>query len=792
MGIQFDAGSSQYIDSSTPVTGYPFTVALSFKLDSLSDGTLFCIANTSQSADWLGYIYFNHGEGNVIEAGARDSVINNVRSTGTIATGVWRRVVIIFEADDTTLRLMGTDGEIEVVSGSNGLTPDNVNQLALGRFNDSSPGSYFDGSLAQLAIWDRVLTPAEADAYLAGVDPQNISTTDLIVHCPFAGDIIDDEGGITLSGTYTLNSGDNPTSGTPDDALKTTEPATPTGRVPLATDVTDDATLALPRYKIIPHQTYPWNIWAVVQATGNDIFFSNDWGATWHPVGDFDFNYHTTVWIDSAGYLHTADRNGAGGITYRKFFASVYLGAHHVSADDAALNPWGAGNTGSCGGMVADGTNLWISDRVVSQSGADLIYVHYSGDNGETFTATYNTGDTFDTEHRVGMVVADGRPALVVYEQRTGGCRFYLYRWDGVDSFDADTDYITTASSDALTRQFGATIDSDGTIHVVWADQVDGTYVIRHAHKTWGNSWSSPVTLATPGTFNSEPAIGYQDDGVVYCLYVNSDGDICRRSYDAGWSAEVIVNDSAPSGHPNVAPVLPSNADYFPVLYTEDDGDSTYTTYVDFIYRTEGGGSGAISGTSEGTSTASGTLTGTGALSGASEGASVLSGVLTGTGSLSGSAYGLATVSAILSGTGSLSGSAAGTCDITALLFGVGSLNGLSEGSCIASGTLHNAAPTGNLQGVAAGSSVVTGTLQAKGALSGLSAGTVTITGTLSGVGALSGQAAGVATLTGTLRDGANIPIGEITIEFTRQGTGIACSVLRTGITASVRGRNLN
>jgi hypothetical protein len=244
----------------------------------------------------------------------------------------------------------------------------------------------------------------------------------------------------------------------------------------------------------------------------------------------------------------------------------------------------------------------------------------------------------------------------------------------------------------------------------------------------------------------------------------------------------------------------------------------------------DGADAGAIAGTSDGTCTVTGTLTGAGALSGAASGASTDTGTLTGAGALSGSASGTCTVDGsgfafmaasgssdgtctvggTLLGSGALSATDAGTCTVAGTLLGAGALSGTSDGTCTVSGSLvclvsgtsdgactasATLAGVGALSGSASGSSTVDGTatgvgsltgtiaafalaaatLLGVGALSGTSAGASTDTGTLTGAGALSGSASGTCTVDGTL---VNDSPGEGDISGTSVGTSVATGTL--------------
>lgn len=188
-------------------------------------------------------------------------------------------------------------------------------------------------------------------------------------------------------------------------------------------------------------------------------------------------------------------------------------------------------------------------------------------------------------------------------------------------------------------------------------------------------------------------------------------------------------------------------------------------------YTTGAGGN--LSGSSVGTGTAWGTLTGTGAVSGRTDGTSTPRGTLTGAGALSGRTDGSAAAWATLTGAGALSGSSAGVSAAWAALVGAGTLSGRSDSVSVAWGILTGAGQ-GDLSGSTSGTSTAWAVLTGIGALTGRSDGLSGGDATLAGVGALAGRADGLATAWGTLQDAT--PAGALS--GSTSGIAVAWAVL--------------
>jgi len=154
------------------------------------------------------------------------------------------------------------------------------------------------------------------------------------------------------------------------------------------------------------------------------------------------------------------------------------------------------------------------------------------------------------------------------------------------------------------------------------------------------------------------------------------------------------------------------------------------------------------SGSSTGTATADGTLSGVGAVVGSSAGTSTASGALAATGATVGTSDGIATVSGALAAVAPTVGMSDGAATVSGALAAVGAMVGTSEGTSTADGAGATVIPTA---GTSAGTSTADGVLAATGAMVGSSAGIATVTGSMGAVAEASGLAQGTSTADGSM-----------------------------------------
>ena len=305
--------------------------------------------------------------------------------------------------------------------------------------------------------------------------------------------------------------------------------------------------------------------------------------------------------------------------------------------------------------------------------------------------------------------------------------------------------------------------------------------------------WVNGTSVSVVPWLDDLPGALQDGAGQVYCGYEtesSSQGEDADFSEFAIWGAKLSDADCAAYGK-GISPNLLSPASrilYAPMLNTsmlqdvwgQKTGTNTSGTNAPHpsTLRSRGArarrfstasASGAISGTSAGSATVAGTLTGAGAAAGTSAGTGTPAGTLAGAGALAGSAAGAATASGTLTGAGACAGTAAGVGTPSATCAGAGALVATSAGTSTVSGTLL--VPDA-LAGTIVGTSTAAGTLTGAGAASGSVAGTATCAGTLGGAVAAVGAAAGLASTSGEVYG-----VGELVATVVGQAVAVALLV---------------
>jgi hypothetical protein len=195
MSYLFDGVDDALTVASAPATAVPLTISVWFKSDS---------ATVTQVAACLGIDASTSHQFRVVAAGATGGDPVQAATTqvsGSLATstsgyspGTWHHGCGVFAAANS--RAAYIDG------GSKGTettsrTPVGINATFVGRRSDSV--QFFDGRIAEVAVWNVALSDAEV-ALLAGGDlPTTIQAGNLVAYWPLLDDANDDVGARHLS-----------------------------------------------------------------------------------------------------------------------------------------------------------------------------------------------------------------------------------------------------------------------------------------------------------------------------------------------------------------------------------------------------------------------------------------------------------------------------------------------------------------------------------------------------------------------------------------------------------------
>ena len=129
-----------------------------------------------------------------------DSTLATVASTGGISTGVWQFVAFTFDGSNINVFInSGTSAGIISLSGNLSADAAGITIGARSRVNSSPSGTdYFDGDIAELAQWSRVLSEAELNG-LAGNNSPLFYPTGLQWYAKMIDDTLDLVGSMTFT-----------------------------------------------------------------------------------------------------------------------------------------------------------------------------------------------------------------------------------------------------------------------------------------------------------------------------------------------------------------------------------------------------------------------------------------------------------------------------------------------------------------------------------------------------------------------------------------------------------------
>lgn len=202
-------GTNQWLNHTTPmVTGTPFSVSCWFNPDDVTaDGSLWWVGEAGSASDYFELHFRGATAGDPVSANTRNGTNNQaVSSAGANgvadvwyhAAGVWTSNV-----DRKAYFNGGNEG-----SDTNARTPDAIDESAIGRTNDSTPTGYFNGSIAEIGVWDVALTAAEIAILGKGFSPLFVRPGNLVDYIPLRRD--EDEDFVrgfsfTANGTPTID-----------------------------------------------------------------------------------------------------------------------------------------------------------------------------------------------------------------------------------------------------------------------------------------------------------------------------------------------------------------------------------------------------------------------------------------------------------------------------------------------------------------------------------------------------------------------------------------------------------
>jgi hypothetical protein len=200
MAYGFTAASNQSLNTtSTPVSGVPVTLACWVKCDTLPSVQSCLFSIGLNTTDVTTYIALELASTNRPQATHRNVTSgSSSATTGSIVAGQWFHVCGVFQTNSS--RTLYWNG---VASAANTtiITPFTVTRIQIARRANTSLSApaFLTGNVAEVGIWNDVLTAAEIASLAKGMTCDKIRPQSLVFYAPLVRDLIDQKGGLTIT-----------------------------------------------------------------------------------------------------------------------------------------------------------------------------------------------------------------------------------------------------------------------------------------------------------------------------------------------------------------------------------------------------------------------------------------------------------------------------------------------------------------------------------------------------------------------------------------------------------------
>lgn len=193
MAYQFN-GSSQYLSAALPVSAYPFTMAACISANgTATSGEIIGLGSSTFAAQEL---YISNNKLRIYSIFNADGAFTE--SSATLTANTWSHVAGVWSASNN--RAGYVNGVKDGTNTSDRTFNSIIDNFRIAGFlyNNVSQG-FFNGSIAEAAIWNAALTDAEIASLAAGFTPAQIRPQSLQFYAPLVRDLVDVRGGRAIT-----------------------------------------------------------------------------------------------------------------------------------------------------------------------------------------------------------------------------------------------------------------------------------------------------------------------------------------------------------------------------------------------------------------------------------------------------------------------------------------------------------------------------------------------------------------------------------------------------------------
>jgi len=186
-------GTNQFLEVGSAVANRPCTMAAWAYLDNVTSPRDFVSVSSKTTLAVLRL--------NVLDTQFRiadQGNVNAVANGGTVSANVWNHYAGVFASGSSRTPYTNGVAGAENTTTVAAITPTFSN---IGAFyaGTSTPIQFFDGRMAEIGIWNAVLTAAEIASLARGMTCDKVRPQSLVFYSPLVRDLIDQKGGLTIT-----------------------------------------------------------------------------------------------------------------------------------------------------------------------------------------------------------------------------------------------------------------------------------------------------------------------------------------------------------------------------------------------------------------------------------------------------------------------------------------------------------------------------------------------------------------------------------------------------------------
>lgn len=387
MALTFNGTTSklEFIASAALISALPVTIFAWIKPSSTALTALGCIGGLGDGTGDGGLEVFLSGgdSGDPIMASSRALGVSVYDAANTGAVLGWQPCMAVYTSTTSRTARVGTSTG-STGTGTNAPNVANMWRVSVGARPSTGNTVYFNGDIAEFAVWSSALTQTDYDALVAGASPLSISSGTLLDHWSLTTQAGTQTGanGRVLTATSTTQASDHPTVSAP--------PTPPTvSTQPSNASVVGPAAATFTVVGAGSGLSYQWQR----QAAG-----AGGWSSVSGGSGGTTASYTTPATSVSGGSANSTDlyrcviTNSAGSVTSNSASLTVTAAATALLSSGAS-----GGTVGAPSGTITITANgsLSASKTITASDGSDGSFTFASGTtltSGGSVTCTYTPG----------------------------------------------------------------------------------------------------------------------------------------------------------------------------------------------------------------------------------------------------------------------------------------------------------------------------------------------------------------------------------------------------------------